>query len=997
MPQALPFIVYVGGTALEYTALQVAVATFATSVVVGLHEQARMEDAARAQYNKNLQDRLVTLRSGVTTRKYVLGRCRVGGALMFGESILQPASGWVKARSYLDTIHAWAANECSLVGYYFDDEYVPLAAFPGTKYGKATTGRTQETHTVTGSGGAATITLAIAPLPTGVSAYYNSGELSVALTVVSVSGYNVSVSGLPATPVDVTISFAYSIGAKLQHIYKDGDSAQTSSDWGGSPPSPLWTSAHRLRGVAHSRLLMLWDEAVYQSGAPTPTAVLDGHAVDGYPFYDPRFGTYPTFTDNPALLAAWWMTLPRTLGGCGIPSDWIDWSSVAAAANVCDEIITVKGIGGIGYEFIKRYQCNVLLDTGDSPMSNLDRILSAMAGRKAFTAGKYRLVAGAFRSATITITDDDVIGTKPVTLSNATGDRPPVNVVTAEFVDASKAWQASSPDPVRNAAYLASDGVEEPLPMQLQATTDPRQANYLMGVALESARPAFNGQISVGGIGENIALLDTIQLDLTNRDVYSGRTFEVLGITDNWDGTFDLVISEIKATTWALDTERWTPIAQPVPADLSYLWNVSDVSNLNVSLGVPQRLLDGSNVTQVRLTWNAHTQDGVKDGGKIEVRYSRVGDANWTYLAPCEGNATGVSFSASFADRRAYEFNVRARNRIGAVSEHWTPVFAIVYGSEAFVSHTMSITPDPGCENWAAWVLYAGTAPQSVVVGSGEFGGRMWYSSVLSEFYSKPVPIDRTKAYRAICNVNLSSFAQTGNLYLLCAFFDKNGSLIQGSADGAGWPSAGTFHYFGIIGTVPAYVGEYSIAFGAGQTAGIPANAYHVSIGVLAMYNGGTGAVYWQGRIQQLATTELINDSAATEVYEIAVNGPVTVNAGVGKTTVVTWNSPFYPASMKGWTVNATISFDWELAAPTGPGTYVALQTDWNALTYSKVLSRVWYGAGTQSGSNADSWTRLMSSSDFNATVSYRINQVGTAVTPRTVSNIRLRVEVVKR
>jgi hypothetical protein len=31
------------------------------------------------------------------------------------------------------------------------------------------------------------------------------------------------------------------------------------------------------------------------------------------------------------------MTLPRAKGGCGIDTTWIDWQSIAAAANICDE------------------------------------------------------------------------------------------------------------------------------------------------------------------------------------------------------------------------------------------------------------------------------------------------------------------------------------------------------------------------------------------------------------------------------------------------------------------------------------------------------------------------------------------------------------------------------------------------------------------------------------------------------------------------------------
>jgi hypothetical protein len=815
---AVPFLVQIGASALTtWTATQIAVATFISSVVVGKYTSDRAEDKARRAYNRSLQDRYVTVRSATATRKYVLGTVRTGGALMLGESILTARSGWAPARSYLDLIIAWAANECELVGYFIDDEYVAVGSFPPAKFD-------------------------VAPSSQRWMGYVTGGP----------------------TSLFVDLSYTTSTADKLRQQFKSGLGTQTSSDWGGDPTSPRWTSNHRLRGVAHSRFACLWDEAAYQSGAPEFTAVLKGRGADGHPFYDPRDASNPVYTDNPALLAAWWMTLPRVMGGCGYPSDWIDWTAVGDAANVCDELITVKTLDGTSTESIKRYQCHTVLDTAEAPLANLDKIMRSMAGRRAFTGGKYRIVAGAFRSATVTITDDNIVGTKPITLDATGGDITPANIATGTFADATKKWQATGPTTIRNSTYVTSDGVESTIDVDLPSTTDPRQANYLMGLAIELSRPCFRGGLSVTGVGENLALLDTVQLSITNRSVYSGKTFEIVSITDNWDGTFDLTLNEIKATSYALDYTTWTPLVQPTPPDLSYLWSVAAVAGLNASIGSPQKLLDGKSVTSIALSWTAHTQDSVIESGKIELRYRRIGDAAYTPLGTAEGHAVGMSFSAALADGSTYEFQARARNGIGAVSPKWSSVYATVIGSKAFVTHTMSITPDPGCENWDAWVLYSGTAPQSVVVGSGEFGGRMWYSSVPAQFYTKPVPIDRTKAYRAICNVNLSSFAQTGNCYLLCAFFDKNGALITGASDGAGWPGAGTFHYFGVVGTVPTYAGEYSIAFGAGQTPVIPANAYFVSIGVLAMPNSGTGAIYFNGRIQQLQNSDLIADGAVT-------------------------------------------------------------------------------------------------------------------------------------
>src|SRR5690606_32466077 len=158
--------------------------------------------------------------------------------------------------------------------------------------------------------------------------------------------------------------------------------------------------------------------------------------------------------DNPAILAGWWMTLPRARGGCGIPSDWIDWDWIAAAANVCDELITVRTLDGTGYEQVKRYTCNTVLSTEDDPLSNLDIILNSMNGRRAFTAGKYRVVAGAFRSATLTLTDAHVIGSKPMSVLTSGNATTPPNVVTAKFADAARNWAETSPKAGRNSDHL---------------------------------------------------------------------------------------------------------------------------------------------------------------------------------------------------------------------------------------------------------------------------------------------------------------------------------------------------------------------------------------------------------------------------------------------------------------------------------------------------------------------------------------------------------------
>lgn len=878
MPAVIPFIVQIGATAFTtWTATQIAVATFLSAVVVGKYSSDRAEEKARRAYNRSLQDRYVTVRSATATRKYVLGTVRTGGALMLGESILVAGSGWARAKSYLDVILAWAGNECELVGYFVDDEYVAVASFPPSRFVAVATSQ-RWMGDVTGAPTSATITVPYAPDSGSVVAYYTNASTGVAtaLTVSSISGTSVTLSGLPAsTSVSVDLSYTTSTANKLRQQFKSGLGTQTSSDWGGDPASPRWTSNHRLRGVAHSRFACLWDEAAYQSGAPDFTAVLKGRGADGYPFYDPRTSTYPTYTDNPALLAAWWMTLPRARGGCGYPSDWIDWTAVGDAANICDELITVKTLDGSSTESIKRYQCHTVLDTGDAPLANLDKILRSMAGRRAFTSGKYKIVAGAFRAATVTITDADIVGTKPITLDATGGDTTPANIAKGTFADATKKWQATGPTTIRNSTYVTSDGTESTIDVDMPSTTDPRQASYLMGLALELSRPCFRGSLSVGGIGENIALFDAVQLSVTNRSAYAGRTFEIVSITDNWDGTFDLTLNEIKATSYALDYTTWTPLVQPTPPDMSYLWSVSAVAGLNVSVGSPQKLLDGKSVTSIALSWTAHSQTSVTESGKIEVRYRRIGDAAYTPLGTAEGHATGMSFSASLSDGATYEFQARARNGIGAVSSTWSSVYATVIGSKAFVSHAMSITPDPGVENPDAWVLGYGTMPSRYAAPAGssyKFGAYLWNATASAHIWTKPVPVDQTRAYRAIAYALRDAVGDTAAMSLFVRFTDATGAVVYSA--GGTWDAEGSYNYFGLTNdSPPTTTTMYEVAFGAGQVAQIPSNARFMSIGAL-MNESGTGGTYFAGRIQQLQETDLIAADAATEVY-------VSTNTGV--------------------------------------------------------------------------------------------------------------------
>jgi hypothetical protein len=380
------------------------------------------------------------------------------------------------------------------------------------------------------------------------------------------------------------------------------------------------------------------------------------------------------WTSNSALLAAWYARLPRSQGGCGRPWARINWPSVITAANICDEGITVKKRDGTGYETIKRYECHTVLSTEDSPGDNLRAILSSMAGEFPFTAGQYTLYAGAFVTPTITLTDDDVVTDEPIRIYPDAGSFDSIpNMATAKIVDAAQNYIETTPPPVVNATYVASDGgVEEPLNLNLTCTTDARQANYLMGVELERRRPRFMAELTVwGAAGADIAIKRGVMLDLEGYEAFDGFTWEVRKRTNHFNGRYTLLLRQTLFSSYLLDADRYNPIIPPLPVDLSYLWSVPALTGLAGVLASQSHLPDGSSLYQADVSWTQHPQGYVRESGRIEVRWREaLSDA---YAGPITvfGGATSTRITLGATLGVRYIVEARAVNGVGSVSS-WT-------------------------------------------------------------------------------------------------------------------------------------------------------------------------------------------------------------------------------------------------------------------------------------------------------------------------------------
>ena len=141
----------------------------------------------------------------------------------------------------------------------------------------------------------------------------------------------------------------------------------------------LWTLDHKLYGCAAIKISLAFNPDVYPTGIPNISVDIEGRDT----IFDPRTGGY-SYSENAALCLANYMADPVFGLGAAIGgADGIATAALIAAANVCDE--TVAKVGG-GTE--PRYSCNGILDASVEPKSNIESLLTAMAGTCGWQAGQ---------------------------------------------------------------------------------------------------------------------------------------------------------------------------------------------------------------------------------------------------------------------------------------------------------------------------------------------------------------------------------------------------------------------------------------------------------------------------------------------------------------------------------------------------------------------------------------------------------------------------------
>jgi hypothetical protein len=367
-----------------------------------------------------------------------------------------------------------------------------------------------------------------------------------------------------------------------------------------------WTSNHRLRGLACTEWRFKWDADKYPSGIENISALVEGKklfdprtdttyfsdnpalAVRDYltnPVYglgaaddeidddsvsvaanicDEDVGIATTFTrqcdynsgnHNIGLTTQTadqmdGLFIGLAVSGTGIPAG----ARIGFIHNVAGEYYfsidkdptstVTNGTLTFG-DTEKRYTCNGVVDTAVAPYENLEALCKSMAGWAIYSAGKWRIYAGAHRASSLTVTLDDLRG--PISVQTAASRRDACNAVKAIFVGPQNNWQPADAPPVRNGLYEVQDGSQS---RTFTADTSNEQLTLSAALNIPAATAVrlTTTDTLPAGLSTGTTYY-TIAVDSTHIKLASSRSNAAAGtavnITDTGTGTHTIRFGEV--------------------------------------------------------------------------------------------------------------------------------------------------------------------------------------------------------------------------------------------------------------------------------------------------------------------------------------------------------------------------------------------------------------------------------------------------------------------
>lgn len=359
----------------------------------------------------------------------------------------------------------------------------------------------------------------------------------------------------------------------------EGTSANTIAINGGGK----WGSSRRLTGCAYVHMRFKTTGNSKKASSPFASSIPQRLTIigDGALLYDPRqdstVGGSGTQRANDQSTWAWtsdnvgnnvalqelfyllgWKINGKLAVGRGIPPSRIDMASFIAAANMCEENVTLA-VGGTE----KRYRGAGVVSEADAPSAVLEAMHASCAGTLRDASGKLALsiLYNDLASPVTAFTDDDVIGQFQWQATRSLDDS--FNIVRGRRTDPSTSalYQLVDYPPV---SLTSPDGLERTHTFDLSMVQSASQAQRLAKQELQRAQyqGVFSAKFKATGLRATVGQVVTLTFSPL---AFAAKLFRITEQTINMDGTVDLTLREENAAIYAWATEETAAVVAAAP------------------------------------------------------------------------------------------------------------------------------------------------------------------------------------------------------------------------------------------------------------------------------------------------------------------------------------------------------------------------------------------------------------------------------------------------
>lgn len=408
-----------------------------------------------------------------------------------------------------------------------------------------------------------------------------------------------------------------------------------------------------------------------------------------------------------------------------------------------------------------RFTANGIIDTSTDVQSIIQSIVGTMAGYLVPSGVKQTLLPGIYRTPTVTFSESDLRG--PIKITALQSGQQSFNSVKGTFFDPFSSWQPTDVPSYTDATYVADDRgqiiwSDRPLPF----TNSVSMAQRIFRIDLERMRREYTVTMPLKLSAFIVSAGDTIMITNSKWGL-SSATFEI----SNWNFEVftddagmpclgvNVVARQTDSTVFSWSASNEKQGKRQATSQLPSAFNPKPPTSFTVGSALNRTIAPSGAITEsVPLSWTAPADHFVTDGGFIDIQFKLSSSGTWIDWSSIPGILTS-DVIIGLADGSSYDFQIRSRNTLGAVSAWVQSLNSTISGTATpaatFTIGGSALNSDPDCRDPSVWVTQStgGYNPVVFTHDSAEYYVASNPSFVDGLIYQKRgIVVDVNKKYR---------------------------------------------------------------------------------------------------------------------------------------------------------------------------------------------------------------------------------------------------------